>query len=81
MGEKAGSPQPPPVSPCPCLSAPRVCGVFQVESSKPKYPSGTDLTLPTTEAKVDTLITSNLAIYNVTSVSPLLYRYFEVSHA
>ena len=49
------------------------------EVAKPQYnPSTDDLSLPTSEVKVGTLITKNPAVYNVTTVSPLMYRYFEV---
>ncbi|XP_070181353.1 protein dispatched homolog 1-like isoform X2 [Littorina saxatilis] len=43
-----------------------------------KYPmSPSDLTLPTTEVKVNALVHGNIDTYNLTAVSPLFYRYFE----
>ncbi|PVD32343.1 hypothetical protein C0Q70_07776 [Pomacea canaliculata] len=50
------------------------------ERNKTQYPANTpELTLPTSESKVEHLILNNSAVYNVTSVNPLLYRQFEVS--
>ena len=51
----------------------------QEEAKNPKYPNGTEFSIPLNSRKIQTLMKYNPQLYNISRVTDFYYRYFEVA--